>query len=148
MLDRIEKSINIKASPAKIWEMLALDRLPEWNEEYGNVKYTSEVHTPKDKYRVGASSHTNIKGPGEIDFEITESIENAKMTFRMLGKRANNTVVTYILEPFREGTKFNFVMTYEMSRGIFGKALSRLGKGMLRKEAEKALETLKNILET
>jgi hypothetical protein len=142
---RIEKSIEIQVAPEQIWELLALDRLPEWNEEYGNVKYTSEVRVPNDKYRVGASSHTKIKGPGEMDFEITESIKNEKMTFRMVGKRAYNTVVTYVLEPFSEGTRFNFVMTYEMPRGILGRALGRLGKGMLGKEAENALTKLKSI---
>ena len=87
----MEKSIDIKASLEQVWELLALDRLPEWNEEYGNVQYTSELRTPEDKYRVGASSHTNIKGPGDIDFEITESLQNEKLTFRMIGKRAYNS---------------------------------------------------------
>ena len=27
---RIEKSIEIRALPEKVWEMLALDKLPEW----------------------------------------------------------------------------------------------------------------------
>ncbi len=146
-MGRIEKSIEIKASPEKVWEMLALDRLLEWNEEYGNVKYASEVRNPEDKYRVGASSHTNIKGAGAIDFEITESVENEKITFRMLGKRANNTVVTYFLESVDEGTKFEYVMTFKLPWGIFGTFLDKLGKGMLKKEAEKSLEKLKSILE-
>jgi len=147
VLGRIEKSIEIRASSEKVWEMLALDRLPEWNEEYGNVKYTSEVHSPEDKYRVGASSHTNIKGAGAIDFEITESLRNEKMTFRMLGKRANNTVVTYGLESADEGTRFAYVMTFKLPWGVFGTFLDRLGRGMLGKEAEKSLEKLKSILE-
>jgi len=147
VLSRIEKSIEIQASPEKVWEMLALDRLPEWNEEYGDVKYTSEVRNPEDKYRVGASSHTNIKGAGAIDFEITESLENERMTFRMLGKRANNTVVTYVLESVDEATKFAYVMTFKLPWGILGTFLNRLGKGMLEKEGEKSLEKLKSILE-
>ena len=147
-MGRIGKSIEIKAPPEKVWEMLALDRLPEWNEEYGDVKYTSEVRNPEDKYKVGASSHTNIKGPGEIDFEITESLENEKITFRMLGKRANNTVVTYILKPYEEGTEFIYMMTYKMPGGILGRALGGLGSRMLEKEAKGALEKLKSILET
>ena len=146
-MGKIETSIEIKASPDKVWEMFALDRLPEWNEEYGNVKYTSELNNPEDKYKIGATSHTNIKGAGDIDFEITESLENEKFTFRMLGKRAYNTVVTYLLEPYEEGTKFMYIMTYEMPGGILGRALGRLGKGMLEKEAKKALEKLKSLLE-
>jgi len=144
---QIEKSIEIKASLEKVWELLALDRLPEWNEEYGNVKYTFEVRSPEDKYRVGASSHTNIKGAGAIDFEITESLKNEKMTFRMLGKRANNTVVTYALKSVDEGTQFAYVMTFKLPWGIFGTFIDKLGKGMLEKEAEKSLEKLKSILE-
>jgi uncharacterized membrane protein len=146
-LGRIEKSIKIKAPREKVWEMLALDWLPEWNEEYGNVKYTSEVRNPEDKYRVGACSHTNIKGAGAIDFEITESLENEKMTFRMIGKRANNTVVTYVLESVDEGTKFAYVMTYDLPWGIIGKFFGKLAKGTLEKEGEKSLEKLKSILE-
>ena len=146
-MGRIEKSIEIRASAKKVWEMLALDRLPEWNEEYGNVKYTSEVRKPEDKYRVGASSHTVIKGAGEIDFEITESLKNEKMTFRMMGKRANNTVVTYVLESADEGTKFAFVMTFKLPWWILGMLLDKLGKGMLEKEAERSLKKLKSILE-
>jgi hypothetical protein len=65
----------------------------------------------------------------------------------MLGKRANNTVITYILEPLEEGTRFAYVMTYELPLGILGKFLGRFGKGMLGKEAEKSLEKLKSILE-
>jgi len=136
-LVRIEKSIEIKAPPEKVWEMLALDRLPEWNEEYGDVKYTSEVRNPEDKYSVGARSHTKMKGAGEIDFEITESLKNEKMTFRMLGKRANNTVVTYVLESIDDGTRFVYVMTYELPWGILGKGLGKLAKGSLEKEARK-----------
>jgi uncharacterized protein YndB with AHSA1/START domain len=117
-LGRVEKSIEIKAPREKVWEMLALDRLPEWNEEYGDVKYTSEVRNPEDKYSVGACAHTKMKGAGEVDFEVTESLKNEKMTFRMLGKRANNTVVTYVLESIDDGTRFVYVMTYELPWGI------------------------------
>ena len=146
-MGRIEKSIEIGAPPEKVWELLALDRLPEWNEEYGNVKYTSDVRNSEDKYRVGASSHTNMKGAGAIDFEITESLKNEKVTFRMLGKRANNTVVTYVLESVDDGTNFVYVMTYELPWGILGKGLGKLAKGSLEKEGEKSLEKLKTILE-
>ena len=128
--------------------MLALDRLPEWTEGLQeSVEYTSKVRIPEDKYRVGACTHTNIKGAGAVDFEITESLENEKITYRMIGKRANNTIVTYILESFEEGTKFGYVMTYELPWGILGKFLGGLGKGMLEKEAEKSLKNLKSILE-
>jgi uncharacterized protein YndB with AHSA1/START domain len=147
-MGRVEKSIEIRAPPERVWEMLALDRLPEWTEGLQkSVEYISEVRTPEDKYRVGASTRTNIKGAGMIDFEITECLENEKIKYRMLGKRANNTVVTYILEPVKGGTKFAYVMTYELPWGILGKFLGKLAKGTLEKEAERSLKNLKSILE-
>ncbi len=35
ILGRVEKSIVIKAPPEKVWEMLAFERLPEWDEGFG-----------------------------------------------------------------------------------------------------------------
>ena len=46
-MGRVEKSIEIRAPPEKVWEMLAFDRIQEWDEGYGEglgerVEYTSE----------------------------------------------------------------------------------------------------------
>lgn len=90
-MGRVEKSIEIKVPPEKVWEMLTWDRLPEWDEgtrkHTRSIEYTSEVSTPRDKYQVGATAHMSIRGEGEVDVEITESIENEKMTFRSKGGR-------------------------------------------------------------
>lgn len=58
ILGRIETLIEIKAPPEKVWEILAFDRFPEWDygEDPQSVEYTSEVHSPEDKYRVGATA--------------------------------------------------------------------------------------------
>jgi len=64
ILGRIEQSIEIKVPPEKVWDMLAFDRHPEWNEPYNSAEYTSEVRTPEDKYRVGASCDMNTKEGG------------------------------------------------------------------------------------
>jgi carbon monoxide dehydrogenase subunit G len=150
-LVRIEKSIEIKASPEKVWEMLALDRLPEWDEGYKenlkSVEYTSEVRKPKDKSRVGATAHGIPKKKGEYNFEITESLENEKMTYGMKGGGFKGLTVTSILEPVGDGTKFTFVIDAELPWGILGKGLGKLMRGMGEKDAEKSLERLKNILE-
>jgi hypothetical protein len=67
-LGRAETSIEIKVPPEKVWEMLSFDRIQEWNEGYGEglgekVEYTSDVNTPKDKYRVGATAKGLPKKP-------------------------------------------------------------------------------------
>ena len=146
-MGRIEKSIEVKATPEKVWEMLALDRQAEWMGEWKSAKYTSEIRTPEDKYRVGASAHVMEKH-GEFDLEITESLENEKITALskgkhkypwMGGKRATMTV-TYTLKPIDEETKLTYAMDYKIST-------VDLAKGTLAKSIEKSLKNLKNILE-
>jgi len=97
-LGRIEKSIVINAPPEKVWEMLAFDRIQEWDKGYGEglgerVEYTSEVHTPKDKFRVGATAQGTPNTPFEdpqyhiCRFKIIESMENKKLKYYALEKQ-------------------------------------------------------------
>jgi uncharacterized protein YndB with AHSA1/START domain len=157
ILTRLEKSIEIKAPPEKVWEMLACDRLPEWDEGWGDperVEYTSEVHTPKDKYRVGATAQGIPKKTGDdyCRFEIIESMKNKKIKYhtweetKYFGTLSQFT--TYTLEPVGTDTKFTYEVETEKYLGIFGKFLIKL---FLRRWAEKTLErnleNLKTILE-
>ena len=155
-MGRVEKAIEIKASPEKVWEMLAFDRQAEWDEQMQkgvkSLEYTSEVNKPEDKFRVGASAHVDIKGmgAGEFDFEVTESLENEKMTFNVKKSGTNrpSVIATFLLEPIKAGTKLAIVYNYEMPWGVFGKGLNKLfGQRMEEKHQEKCLEQLKSILE-
>ena len=152
-MTRMEQSIVIKAAPEKVWEMLALDRLPEWEEGYKEdlttIEYTSEVNTPKDKYRVGLSAHVDTRGEGEMDLEITESLEHEKITYRLFGgKFTKDLKLTFLLEPLEAGTKFSYGVDYEISWGILGKFLDKLFiHRIIKKEVGTELENLKSILE-
>ncbi len=155
----VEKSIIIKTPPEKVWEMLAFDRIQEWDEgwEYGvGVEYTSEVHTPKDKYRVGATAQGIPKKPEDnyCRFEIIESLENKKMKYyawekpRYLG--ILSMFITYFLEPAGTDTKITYEIESEKYGvfGIFGKFLEKLYlRRMIKMQIQKALEKLKSILE-
>ena len=147
-MGRIEKSIEIKVSPEKVWEMLAFDRMPEWSEQYKSVEYTSEVRTPEDKYRVGASCRIDTK-EGVVEIEITESLENEKIVYRVQGMRGvRNVNGTFTLEPTEVGTRVTAVTGYEPSDFMM-KVLSKLGvlSKAIEKDFEKGLEKLKSILE-
>jgi len=148
-LTRIEKSVEIGVPPRRVWEMLAFDRMLEWMDEWKGVKYTSEVRTSVDKYRVGTSAHVNEKHV-EFDLEIMESLENEKVMARSKGMGGGRVTMdlTYILKPVENGTELTYAMEYEMPGGIIGKTLGRL---LGDKHAEKGVETsvnnLKSILE-
>jgi carbon monoxide dehydrogenase subunit G len=152
-LGKIEKSIEIKASPEKVWEMLALDRWSEWQVVGGigsmqiekGVKFTSEVNTPEDKYRVGASAQPTTYD--KLTFKVTESLKKEKITY-LIEETGRKSTITIVLEPMEEGTKLTYAVGYEIPWGLFGKLLEkafakRMGEGQLKK----SLEKLKSILE-
>jgi hypothetical protein len=151
-LVRIEKSIVIGAPPEKVWETLALDRLPGWDTGYQenlkSVEYASTVRTTNDKYRAGASAHGTPKKKGEEwSFHIIESREYEKVTYGVKGGGYKEVIVTSVLELVRDGTKFTFVVDAELPWGLFGRFLGKLLYGKGEREVEKSLENLKNILE-
>jgi hypothetical protein len=77
--------------------------------------------------------------------DITESLENEKMTVRSKGKYIYT--FTFTLKPVDGGTKLTLVGETEMPWGILGKALGGLARRAGEKQFEKALEKLKSILE-
>jgi carbon monoxide dehydrogenase subunit G len=153
ILGKVEKSIEIRAPPEKVWEMLALDRFQEWmvgssfaSLPVKGMEFTSEVHTPEDKYKVGTSAQPNIKGV-KANFKVTESLKNEKITYLIEESGANSTI-TLVLEPVEEGTKLTYAVNYEMPWGIFGKFIEKsFAKRMGEREVERALGKLKSILE-
>jgi uncharacterized protein YndB with AHSA1/START domain len=153
-LGRVKKSIEIKAPPEKVWEMLTFDRLPEWTDTFGErVEYTSEVHTPQDKYRVGATAQGIPTKPGDdyCRFEITESLEHEKITYRAWEETLVGTLsmlTTYALEPVEPDTKFTYELESELPFGILGKFLEKLyARRWTETMIWKPLERLKSIVE-
>ena len=150
-MGRVEKSIEIGAPPEKVWEILALDRFLEWDEgtqkNAKRVEYTSEVRTPKDKYRVGATANFIDKHDKIfLACEVTESLENEKITYRTSYLFVHRIDLTYVLEPVEKGTKLTYVINYEMvGWWILGKILVKLMTSG--KETERSLKKLKSILE-
>ena len=145
-MGRIEKSIEIKAPPEKVWEMLAFDKALEWmNEmEWESVEYISEVKTPKDKFKVGTSAHITEKHD-EYDLEVTESIENEKFTTRT---SSYSGVYIHILRPVEAGIKFTIVVDYRLPYSILGKLLDKLFfQRTIGKQLERSMKKLKSILE-
>ena len=147
---RIEKSIEIKAPPEKIWELMAWDRVPEWMDMMKSAEYTSEVSTLEDKLGVGATAHTIMETAGiklEGEVENTECIVNEKTSYRSVSGDLT-TIGSTILEPIEEGTNVKFITDYELPYSILGKIIDKLFVHReSEKGVEKSLEKLKNILE-
>ena len=151
-MGRLKKSIVIKTPPERIWEMLAWDRTREWITGNKRVDYTSEVCTSEDKYRVGASAKVISENAGkkmEFNYEITESIENEKMTTRFTSKDVSGFGI-FSLKPTQTGTELSYVMEYRLPYSILGKIIDRLviGREIEKEEdLDTTFENLKNNLE-
>ena len=141
---RIEKSVEIKAPPEKVWEMLAFDRMPEWM-YWKSAAFTSEVRTPEDKYRVGASAHVTEKH-AKYDMEITESLENEKIMYSSKGiaRGISHLTLTYTLKAVEGGTEVACVCAC-WGWGIICSICGLFGDRIFGVEA--SLNNLKSILE-
>ena len=141
ILVRIEKSVEIKSTPEKVWEMLALDRMPEWM-YWKSVAFISEVRTPEDKYRVGASAHVAEKH-AKYDIEITKILENEQIIYIAHPGRSTMTL-TYTLKPVEWGTEVTYVCACG-GYGIICSICGLIGDRMF--GVEPSLNNLKSILE-
>jgi carbon monoxide dehydrogenase subunit G len=143
-LVRIEKSVEIKAPPEKVWEMLAFDRMPEWM-YWKSVAFISEVRTAEDKYRVGVSARVSEKH-AKYDLEITESLKNEKIMYSskgIAGGRSHLTL-TYTLKPVKGGTEVTYACAC-WGWGILCSICGLFGDRIF--GVESSLNNLKSILE-
>ena len=140
-----EKSIEINASPEKIWSMIQWDRTTEWYPEWTKVEWTS-----KDKDKVGSTVHINAAISGmkaEFDYETTEVIENEKVAFRSDSKNFKATGF-HSLSPTKTGTKVTIFADYELPYSVFGKLLDKVSfHKALEKSFDVGLKKLKGMME-
>jgi len=146
ILTKVEKSIEINASPEKVWAMVQWEKLPKWHTEFTKVEYTS-----KDKAnKVGSTFHMTGEVAGmksEADLEITEVIENEKESWRSTS--GNMTGFGFISLSLTEaGTKVTQVIDYELPYSVLGKLIDKLRvHKAMDKSYEVALKKLKDIME-
>jgi len=142
---RIEKSIEIDASPEKIWSLVDWERVPEWYESIKKVDWTS-----KGRMEVGATVHvlSEIAGiKGEWTAEITEFTNKGEVSWRTTS--GNPTIIYHAtLNPAKTGFLLTTAFDYEMPYSILGKIIDKLRvHKALEKDSEKALQKMKEAAE-
>jgi uncharacterized membrane protein len=144
-LARIEKSIEIKASPEKVFSTTKeLERMPEWMSTMKSCKITS-----KKRYGKGVTAHCVMQQMDrtmEYDIEITEYNENEKASWHCDEPMRIDGSMT--LKPTDSKTKVTMVMDYELPYSILGQIIDKLKmSGQMEKSMEESLKTLKKMLE-
>ena len=144
---KVEKSIEISASPEKIWPFLVDPaKIVMWFDSFKKCEYTNEKHSG-----AGTTYYVEEKVPGplrKINFEAIIWDENERLTLKMTsGKNINSYEIRWNLKISQSGTIFHFVEDVGMPFGIIGKFLGIMGQRTADKMVEGMLSKLKNLSE-
>jgi len=142
-LERIEKTIEIKAPVEKVWALIFdLERIPEWAKGYTE----KEIITSKQRTGVGTTTHevgVSFGKPYEKDFIVTEWVEKEKISFKSTSGWPWHG--SWIMKPTEEGTLFTYVADFDLPfkaerlREVFGKRYEKL--------IQEWIQNIKNIVE-
>jgi uncharacterized membrane protein len=115
VMGKVTGSIEIEASPEKVFDFVISDKGNDIMKELVEGKWTSEkpIGLGSTAYYVGV--HKYNKGE-EWNAEITEFTKNKSMTMFLKGanEHTHNQTNYYAFEPTTKGTKFTMSMEYEM----------------------------------
>ena len=147
-MTKITKSIEIGASPEKVFAFMISDNM---NDVWG--KWMEGKWTSKGPVGVGSIGHfvakPDFKIKGEWDEEVTEFEENKKMAMRTVEGSKMKMGVTGLLEPTATGTKVTYIEEYEVPYSVLGKLIDKLS---IRKNTENFMDAmmanLKKAIET
>jgi len=144
----VEKSIEISASPDKIWSLMAKpEEVLKWYLPLQRFDYTSDQHGG-----VGAPLYFEEKAGGRVmkfDCVITEWAENEKLAFKMVsGNMAKSYEERWTIEATPTGSIFTFMEQINLGYWIFGKILVPFVKRASGATIKKMLAELKRLAES
>ncbi len=144
-MTKIEKSIEIAASPQEVWTAILPENMPQWFEPFKEVEWTSkEAHQKGSTFRVN-SDMADTKS--RWDAVMTEVKENELGVWRTTSGSING-VAKASLSPTESGTKLSMSMDYKLPYSVIGQMLDKIRVHKeLEKDFEVGLSDLKYILE-
>lgn len=145
-MTRIEKSIEIGASPEDVWTAILPENMPQWFEPFKEVEWTStETHKAGSTFRV-SSDMADTKS--RWDAVMTEVRENEKGVWRTTSG-AINGVAKASLSPTQSGTKLSMSMDYKLPYSVIGRMLDKIRVHKeLDRDFDVGLRDLKYLLES
>jgi hypothetical protein len=142
---RIEKSIEINASPQKIWPLIQPEKMSVWYKPFKQVEWTSE-----EKFKEGSTFRIVSEFSGmkaESTAEMTSVVENKQGIWRTTSG-PYTSIASAVLSPASNGTKATFSMDYELPYSILGKLIDKLRfHKAIEKSFDEGTQLLKKIAE-
>ncbi len=143
-MGKVTTSIEIEASPEKVFDFLVGDKVNEISPDWFEGKWTSDKPIRLGSTAHYAGLHRYNKGE-EWNAEVTEFVKNKSLTMLLRGanKKSNDQTNSYALEPTGKGTKLSITMEYKAGKLLDALVVKRMVEG----ENTKALERVKKALE-
>jgi len=144
---RVQKSINISASPVRVWSFFVEpEKVLQWYITLKRFEYTSDQRSG-----VGTPLYIEEQAGGplmKIHFEATEWKENEKLALRMVsGSGVKSYKQVWMLETTPSGSRFTFMEEVELPFGIIGKLIGLIAQRMSEATVDKMQLKLKALAE-
>ena len=144
---KVEKSIDIAATPEKIWPFLSEpEKILDWYIPLRKFEYTGE-----QRNKVGAPFYYEEKTTGgtiKLNCEVTELIENEMFAFRMTsGNMLKSYEEVWTVKATPSGSQLIFLENGELGLGIIGKIIGPMAQRSSAATIDKMLARLKSLAE-
>ena len=144
---KVERSVEIAASPEKIWPFLVEpEKILQWYIPLQRFEYSSEQRSS-----IGAPLCFEEKVAGrlmKLSCVVTEWVENERFAFRMTsGSMMKRYEERWTVATTSSGSKFTFMEQGELPYGIVGKVIEPLAQRMSGSTIDKILVKLKSLVE-
>jgi carbon monoxide dehydrogenase subunit G len=141
---KIQKSIEIKATPEKIWPwLIEPEKIMKWFTLLKKFEYTGEK-----RGGAGTTFYYEEKSSGQLmkmNYKVTEWVENRKIAFGVTSGSLKKDDQFWSIEPTTGGSKLTWFEDVDI--GFIGKIIGPLAKMMIGKELEKMLVNLQRLVE-
>ena len=144
---KVQNSIEIAASPDKIWPFLVEpEKILKWCITFLKFEYTGE-----QRGGVGTTFYLEEKAGGplmKLNMRITEWAENERVAFSMVsGTFVKGYVQNWTAEATPSGSRFTFMEEVTLPYGIIGKIMGLFGQRGSEATVGKMLPKLKSLAE-
>ncbi len=129
-MGKVTVSIEIEASPDKVFDFLISDRANELCPEWFEGKWTSEKPIGLGSTAHFVGLHKYNKGE-EWNAEVTEFAKNKSLILLLRGanKKSHDQTNSYALEPTSKGTRASITMEYKAGKLLDSLVFKRMVEG-------------------
>jgi uncharacterized protein YndB with AHSA1/START domain len=144
---KISRSIETTASPERVWPLLVQPAaIRKWFTLLESFEYTSEP-----PYGPEATFHYEERSAGRLmkcDYRVTDWVENKRFAFTLVSGPLRRDDQVWRVEALPVGSRATMEEDVELSGGVFGRMLLKLGVGrMIGQHLEEMLANLKALAE-